>query len=557
MAAVGGVANTGTGLSINDLPIELVDAILDQVTAVDRIVCAHVSSRWRAILGARPRMSSPHVARLPNFISGAVCAGLWHLVEWAREHGCPWDDTAATIALAIGRGDLFQRLVALGCPVSPITCARTATIQGDTENLGRIIAMGRLNRCDGEDVFYAAAGAGQINALNLLCAYDYGCGDPSCWARPLVVFPRVDKPLTNMCICDEHVGCEAARGGHMEMLQWLQDKGCHLNAYTLASAAEGGQIEAVAWLHNNGAPFKSMACSSAAAKGRLEALQWLRANGCPWDKMTCFHAAYEGHLATLQWAMANGCPWDRLATTFAVIGGHLDVAEWTLSQGCALITECDDQAIYHQSVGAFIYEDTALDVVARTDRLDVLEWLRAHGCLATSWTFLQAARHGKLAVLDWLHQHCRPWDQEVCAVLAYWGMLDALQYVRARGCPWDENVCARAAAGGRLQVLQWAVANGCPWDRHSICYVAAPYCGLQVLQWLVAQGCAWDDHIPLAVAKAVHEPDLLAWIVQSGRPWDLAACLNGARQFGQRRVVAWIQEYRANASVLRPPEPVY
>jgi len=51
-------------------------------------------------------------------------------------------------------------------------------------------------------------------------------------------------------------------------------------------------------------------CASAARGGHLEVVQWAHANGCPWDEQTCARAAGGGRLAVLQWARANGCPWD-------------------------------------------------------------------------------------------------------------------------------------------------------------------------------------------------------------------------------------------------------
>ena len=55
-------------------------------------------------------------------------------------------------------------------------------------------------------------------------------------------------------------------------------------------------------------PGDAGTCTYAARGGHLEVLQWLRANGCPWNEWTCLHAAGGGHLVMLQWARANGCP---------------------------------------------------------------------------------------------------------------------------------------------------------------------------------------------------------------------------------------------------------
>ncbi|AJF97500.1 ankyrin repeat protein [Pandoravirus inopinatum] len=534
------------GPTIDDLPPELVDAILDQVTPVDRVVCAHVSRAWRAVAMARATRNRTETRSKVDFLSAAVRCGYWRLVEWAREHGCRWTPDVATAALDAGRGDFFARLVSLGCPIESKACAAAAATRGDLASLRYVIDTGRLDRRDGQKALYAAAGAGHIDALEILCAHDYACGTPACWAERLVVLPGTNRPRYSDCTCAHHVAHEAAGGGHNHVLVWLKQHGCHFDDEVMVSAAEGGHIDTLQWLHANGVRFSARACSAAAEAGQLGALQWLRANGCRWDEATCLHGAYGGHLNVLEWAMANGCPWDPLATTFAVIGGHLDVAEWTLSQGCALFTKSDYGVTGHPSFLAFrIYEETVMDVVARTGTIDALEWLQAHGCRATTWTLVRAAQNDDLGVLDWLNKYSRSWDQEVCAGIARKGLLAALQHVRAKGCPWDERVCAGAARAGHLDVLQWARANGCPWDSDAICLYAAPHCGVPVLQWLVEQGCAWNDRIIMMAAGSVNEPDLLAWIVESGRPCDLDACLDEARRCGRKRVAAWIEERRA------------
>ena len=45
----------------------------------------------------------------------------------------------------------------------------------------------------------------------------------------------------------------------------------------------------------------------AAKGGHLEMLQWARANGCPWIEQTCENAELCGHLEVLKWAIGNGC----------------------------------------------------------------------------------------------------------------------------------------------------------------------------------------------------------------------------------------------------------
>ena len=48
----------------------------------------------------------------------------------------------------------------------------------------------------------------------------------------------------------------------------------------------------------------------AARGGNLELVQWLRGEGCPWDWQTCYMAVDQGRVEVLRWVRENGCPWD-------------------------------------------------------------------------------------------------------------------------------------------------------------------------------------------------------------------------------------------------------
>ena len=76
---------------------------------------------------------------------------------------------------------------------------------------------------------------------------------------------------------------EAARHGHLELVQWLCGEG-------------GFAMDAdVMWM--------------AAGSGNLELVKWLRGEGCPWSADTCFHAISNDDVEVLRWLRANGCRW--------------------------------------------------------------------------------------------------------------------------------------------------------------------------------------------------------------------------------------------------------
>ena len=80
-------------------------------------------------------------------------------------------------------------------------------------------------------------------------------------------------------------------------------------------AAEYGHMELVRWLiQEQGFPMGDMGdrrklMGMAARGGNLELVQWLRGAGCPWDRWTCSLAVYGGRVEVLRWVRENGAPW--------------------------------------------------------------------------------------------------------------------------------------------------------------------------------------------------------------------------------------------------------
>ena len=82
--------------------------------------------------------------------------------------------------------------------------------------------------------------------------------------------------------------------------------------YTCRKAARGGHLEVLKWLREKGCPWDAWACTEAARYDHLAVLKWLRSQDppCPWDESACSEAAWGGHLDVLKWLRENGCPWD-------------------------------------------------------------------------------------------------------------------------------------------------------------------------------------------------------------------------------------------------------
>jgi hypothetical protein len=126
----------------------------------------------------------------------------------------------------------------------------------------------------------------------------------------------------------------AAKGGHLHILQWLHEQHCPWNQETCENAAARGDLVMLTWLHQHHCPWDDYTYSMAAANGHLHVVQWLYENQCPWNERTFAYAAAGGNLHVLQWLYDNKCPWNEDTCCTAIAYGHYKLFEWAKSHGC-------------------------------------------------------------------------------------------------------------------------------------------------------------------------------------------------------------------------------
>ena len=117
------------------------------------------------------------------------------------------------------------------------------------------------------------------------------------------------------------ITCTALKGSAMLLVDWVWLRG-RLSANAVSwndafrMAAWEGRLQALIWGRRAGCTSDDMVCAAAARGGYLEVLQWLRTQAPPyhWDSSTCSEAASHGHLRLLQWARAQAppCLWTRI-----------------------------------------------------------------------------------------------------------------------------------------------------------------------------------------------------------------------------------------------------
>jgi hypothetical protein len=130
------------------------------------------------------------------------------LCQWAREQGCPWDETLCAAAAAGGN---------------------LATLKW---------ARG--------DVAAGAAAASVAQGLNQDPSIHLGGGEDSTGGASA----DISTPLTvRVCAWDARTAAAAAGGGHLEVLQWACNSGCPVDNTACWAAALGGHLPVMRWLH--------------------------------------------------------------------------------------------------------------------------------------------------------------------------------------------------------------------------------------------------------------------------------------------------------------------
>jgi hypothetical protein len=108
--------------------------------------------------------------------------------------------------------------------------------------------------------------------------------------------------------------CNAAYNGQCEIMEMLkyngwQQRPTSLERNVVNSAARGGHINALEWARDQGwYGDEKESCMWAAKNGHLHVLQWLREDGAAWDHRVIYCAEERGYDYVVEWARENGCP---------------------------------------------------------------------------------------------------------------------------------------------------------------------------------------------------------------------------------------------------------
>jgi len=293
--------------------------------------------------------------------------------------------------------------------------------------------------------------------------------------------------------------CEAVRKGHLEMGQWLVDRGSP--THDIAPLVE------------------------AARYGRVDCLQMLLRNDFKWS-MTCYHRAMGPHnrkisllpLATIQFVVTNGHEWDREVTwEEAVSGGHVDTVKWLVANdpdGLHLFNT--NNALWSAaeigSIGilelasdnGIALEPELCDCAVHGNQLETLKWLHKKGVIGTKDAGYNAAERNDVEMLQYLHDHAGYYFHDNAM---YWAAASKGSFEAAEWC-LSMNVPLPTCADERQALFEEAFLHGR---------------SLRMLDWLLAHKCGTLTEECVQSAVWHHRPKLLQWLMDNDCPVDFEA----------------------------------
>ncbi|PNH12168.1 Ankyrin repeat domain-containing protein [Tetrabaena socialis] len=469
-----------------------------------------------------------------------------------------------------GGRDVVRSLTPKQRRLLPCLTARSGSIA----NLKVLLARGEAGHVLETAVLGAATAAGHIGVRSWLrlqgCTWSIEL-HPAREAARCGHTAMCEWLVVNRCAQSRELTCEAARGGHVGLMDLLlrSASGCSPDTITslLEGAASGCDLPTLQRLlhtyldsdhvDRHSAEQKAAVLAAAAASPTPDwraKVECLEDRGYPRTGADCSAAAsLPDWRARLGWLRQRGYLLTSAALVEAAGGGHVEALQYLLAEGVEMDAGTANRAALHAAkaghvavlqalAGAPTFRAAALvdalAAAAEQGHLRVVAWLAdvLGGRALTVRVFVSAVRSGSLELLAWLRAHGCPWDATVFAEAAGLGSEEQVEWLAARGCPMGEEgepyLSALRHQGLVLPPLQCLQRLGCPWGPTGAVFLcalercqrldAASSCraALRALTWLLVQGCPVEPGAAVQLAEAqlgrfhhARMEELLLWLV--------------------------------------------
>ena len=159
----------------------------------------------------------------------------------------------------------------------------------------------------------------------------------------------------------------------------------------------------------------------------------------------------------------------------------------------------------------------------------------------------RSRRSGHINVLNWLKDHGCPLDSHAYfSAVRGCGDLNVLKWLKNNGCPHFSlgYLCRDAALTGKVELLKFAIDNGYVLTKCTS-KAAAISGNLETLELAIFHHCHWSMDIFFAAATSGHK-NILEWGINHQHikinSDDLRRCKNIAKKYGHKELAKWLTD---------------
>ncbi len=163
-------------------------------------------------------------------------------------------------------------------------------------------------------------------------------------------------------------------------------------------------------------------------------------------------------------------PTNSIIVKALTIYGQIELLTRAMENGCNLFTEVRPLYYYNYNT----YNSSCAHAVI-SGNIDVLEFVRSHGC---------------------------QWNYEISDLAMRHGYLHIFKFLETNGCHYSKNASLHAAEMGHIDVIQWMIENN--YAIHSSTYATAvDYEHPNIIELLAKYNFVWDDNDVCTCAQLI------------------------------------------------------
>lgn len=425
--------------------------------ALARLVC----KRWSSLIPAYSDKDGP-----------VYCDEYVHnhkLLLWARFQGCPWTYNTFMHAVKVASVETLDYLFQAKCQYVEWTFRYVEDYENPIPTLEWLLS----HNIKGNGIGYEyAAKTGNLDLMKWLYAHgfelpEYISDDGHEYIVLYIIksnFPFIQKKM---------------------MLEWYNSVSPIHCPWAMNDAAEAGNIDLFQYIFD---AFCSSSyterdfspCYYAAKGGSLDMLQYLRSKGFPWDEDICNVAAQKGHFSIVKWALQNGCPFSGYVYADVIkskSSNTLEMMNWLYDRGYPI-----DRKLDHDRSPAHLMVKYAIESSYPQSK-QILDWLLQRKC---SWHFELDISKISLETLQYIHAKGYPLDSTMYRVAAERDNLPIVEWLYSQGVLLTDEIFNGAALSRSMTILKWARARGCSYPNN---YMFFYNLSQRMRRWVIADGC--------------------------------------------------------------------